>query len=89
MNAADPNSTEPDLDRDQVIHVLGPIDDDTILRIIATGASKSQLLEARERLERPGEVAEETQHTPLGVVGEIVEIVRAAEPEWNESHDRD
>jgi hypothetical protein len=89
MNTSDPKSPGQDVDRDQVIHVLGPIDDDTVLRIIATGASKAQLLEARERLERPGEVAEETQHSSLGVVGEIVEIVRSAEPEWDESHDRD
>jgi hypothetical protein len=89
MNATNPTSAEHSLDRDQVVHVLGPIDDDTILRIIATGASKSELLEARERLERPGEVAEETQHTAIGVVGEIVEIVRSIEPEWDDSHDRD
>lgn len=89
MSTTNPKPAGHTLDRDQVIHVLGPIDDDTILRIIATGASKSQLLEARERLERPGEVAEETRHALTGVVGEIVEIVRVAEPEWNDSHDRD
>jgi len=89
MNAGDPKSPGQELDRDQVIHVLGPIDDDTILRIIETGASKAQLLEARERLERPGEVAEETRHTPSGLVGDIIEIVRSAEPEWDDSHNRD
>jgi len=89
MNAPDPTSPAQNLDRDQVIHVLGPIDDDTILRIIATGASKAQLLEARERLARPGEVAKEMQHTPTGVVGDIIEIVESAEPQWNDAHDRD
>lgn len=81
--------TGSELHRDQVIHAFGPIDDDTIVRILATGASEAQLLEARERLERPGEVAEETRHSLVGIVEEIVEIVQSAEPEWNESHDRD
>lgn len=29
------------------------------------------------------------QHTPTGVVGDIIEIVQSAEPEWNDAHDRD
>lgn len=89
MNATDTRDASHDVDRDQVIHVFGPIDDDTILQIIATGASEAELLEARERLERPGEVAEETRHSLTGVVGEIVEIVQSAEPEPDDSHDRD
>jgi hypothetical protein len=89
MNATDTNDVGHDVDRDQVIHVFGPIDDGAILRILATGASEAELLEARERLERPGEVAEETRHSLAGVVAEIVEIVQSAEPEPDESHDRD
>jgi len=89
MNDTDTENVEQELDRDQVIHVFGPIDDDTILRIVATGASGAKLLEARERLERPGEVAEETRHSLTGIVAEIVEIVQSAEPEPDESHDRD
>ncbi|MEJ2120567.1 MAG: hypothetical protein P8Z76_07605 [Alphaproteobacteria bacterium] len=89
MNATNPRPAGHNLDCEEVIHVLGPIDEDTILRVIATGASTSELLEPRERLVRPGEVAEETQYTPMGVVGEIVEIVRSIEPAWDDSHDRD
>ncbi len=89
MNAADTKDVGHEVDRHQVIHFFGPIDDDTILRILATGASEAELLEARERLERPGEVAEETRHSLAGIVAEIVEIVQSAGPEWDESHDRD
>jgi len=89
MNATDTKNVGQEVDRDQVIHVFGPIDDDTVLRILATGASKAELLEACERLERPGEVAEETMHSLVGIVAEIVEIVQSAEPEPDESHDRD
>lgn len=89
MNATDTNDVGHEVDRDRVIHVFGPIDDDAILRILATGASEAELLEARERLERPGEVAEETRHSLAGIVAEIVEIVQSAEPERDESHDRD
>ena len=89
MNDTEKKVAGSKLDRDQVIHAFGSIDDDTIVRILATGASEAQLLEARERLERPGEVAEETRHSLVGIVAEIVEIVQSAEPESDESRDRE
>ena len=87
MSTGDSKDAASEMDRDRVIHIFGPIDDDTIVRILATGASEAELHEARERLERPGEVAAEMQRSPVGVVAEVIEIVQSAEPEADAPRD--
>ena len=89
MTEGDAKVRTPRLNRDQVIAVVGRIDDDKIADIIATGADQTQLLEAYNRFVRPGEVGAETARPLAGVVLEVYEILRAGEPEWDDSHDYD
>jgi membrane protein required for beta-lactamase induction len=77
------------LNREQVVAIVGHVEEAMIAQIIETGADEAALLEAHARLNQPGEVGEETERPLEGVVSELYEILRAGEPEWDESHDRD
>ena len=82
-----PSSGPARLTHDQVEHIVGRIEPAAIARIIDTGATEAELLEAFERFMRPGEVAEETRRPLAGVVAEIYDILRLAEPEEDERRD--
>lgn len=82
------DATGDSISREQIIAITGHIDDDKIARVIATGATPEQVLEAHTRLVRQDEVGAETERTLHGAVLEVYEILRAGEPEWDESHDR-
>jgi hypothetical protein len=87
--AADNEGSAPVLNREQVIAIVGRVDDEMIAKIIESGADEAALLEAHTRLNQPGEVGAETERPLEGIVLELYEILRAGEPEWDDSHDRD
>lgn len=83
------HATDAPASREQIIAITGHIGDDKIARVIATGATPAQVLEAHTRLIRQDEVGAETERALHGAVLDVYEILRAGEPEWDESHDSD
>jgi len=66
---------------DIVRHILGDLDDATIARIVATGATEAEVLEASQWADADDELGAETERSRAGVVGEIYEILRSEEPD--------
>lgn len=60
---------------------IGDIDDLTIARIAAIGATEAEVLEALQWFGADDELGAETGRSPVGRVGEIYEILRSAEPD--------
>ena len=70
--------------REQIVHIVGEIDDDQIVEIMSTGATADELIEANTWL-ADGDYLGSTLERPLtGVVARLVEILKADEPELGE-----
>lgn len=72
------------LTRDRVVEIVGELEDDRILEIIGTGATEEQLTEALAWLSEDDYLGQELQHPPSGVVAQLVDILQADEPGWDE-----
>lgn len=67
------------LSRDDVIAIVGPLDDDRIAQIIEMGATAAELTEAFARLSRSGTMGE--LHRQMHVrIAQIYDILRQDEP---------
>lgn len=64
-----------DLTRDAIEQVVGSLDDDIVAEIIATGASREELVEAFEWLYADDVMARELHREPSGRVAELCEIL--------------
>lgn len=69
------------LNREAVTKVLGPVDEDLAAELIATGASAEELFEAYAWLTNDEALANAHRGFPSGRVGELVQILQAAEEE--------
>lgn len=67
------------LARDDVIAVLGPVDDTLITKIVGTGASQTELAEAHAWLISDEALINDGRPLPSGRVGTLVEILQATE----------
>lgn len=74
--------------RDEVTKIVSGLSDQAIARIIATGADSDQLLEAFTWLREDEYLGAELERRPVGVVGEVYDILVAEETEL-EDEDRD
>ncbi|MGB8276180.1 MAG: hypothetical protein WCF16_13025 [Alphaproteobacteria bacterium] len=72
------------LNRDDVIGIVGPLDDFRIARIIATGASAAELTEAFEWLSEDDVMGPKLRRPLSGRVGELYDILTADQPEPEE-----
>jgi hypothetical protein len=63
------------LTREQVIRVLGDVDDHTIARIISTGADEARLVEASRRVEHEAALGEPTPQPGSAVVDELCAVL--------------
>jgi len=72
------------LTQKDVTAMLGPLDDVTVARIIATGASVEELAQAQAWLANDEALVNEGKPLPAGRVGELVDIVAAIEQEQAE-----
>jgi hypothetical protein len=72
------------LTRDQVVQVVGNLEDDRIVEILATGANLEQLTEAFAWLTEDEYLGKQLRHPPAGVVAQLVDILEADEPGWDE-----
>ena len=68
------------LTREQVIAIVGTLDDDRLAEIIATGATPAEVTEAFEWLNRGGEMGEELHRSLHGTVAQVYEILKRDEP---------
>ena len=64
-----------------VTAMLGPLDDVTIAKVIATGASVEELAQAQAWLANDEALMNAGTPLPAGRIGELVEIVAAIEQE--------
>ena len=68
------------LTRDDVIGVVGTLDDHLVVEIIDTGATIGELTEAWEWLSADDVMGRQLRHQLAGNVARIVEILTADEP---------
>ena len=66
--------------RRQVVEILGALNDEQIAKIIDTGASVEEVVEARAWLDRDDYLGRELQRSLSGRVAAVFEILRATEP---------
>ena len=74
--------SEPKLTREQVIEIVGRIEDRKIAEIIATNASAQELLEAHTGVIEQGDLEAETERRMSGTVARLYDILLAGEPKW-------
>lgn len=67
--------------REDVIHVLGPVDEALIVEVIATGASAEELEEAFVWLNADDAIGRQLHRQPSGKVAELCEILEREEEE--------
>ena len=70
------------LTRDDVISIVGHLDDWKIAEIIATGARREDLLEAFTRLSEEDDLSAEVAREPTALVARLCNILTADEPAW-------
>ena len=61
--------------------ILGDLDDVTIARIVAIGATEAELVEASQWVDADDELGIETERSASGRVGQICEILQSEEPD--------
>ncbi len=72
------------LTREQVIEIVGEIEDWKITEIVSTNASAEELLEAHTGIIEQGDLEAETGRRLSGTVARLYEILVAGEPRWPE-----
>lgn len=70
--------------RDEVIEIVGRINDVRVAEIIATGATAAEVTEAFAWLSADEHLAGDLAKPLAGVVAQVYEILRADEPDWEE-----
>lgn len=65
--------------REDVIHVLGPVDESLIVEVLATGASTEELEEAFVWLNADDVLGRQLHRQPSGKVAELCEILERQE----------
>jgi hypothetical protein len=72
------------LTRKDIIAMLGPLDDSVVAEIIATGATREELAQARAWLANDEALINTGKPLPSGRVADIFDIVAAQEQEEEE-----
>lgn len=67
--------------REDVIEVLGPVDDDVIVEVLAIGATREELEEAFAWLNADDVLGRQLHRQPSGRVAELCEILQPEEEE--------
>ena len=68
----------------EVTRIIGPLDDELIIRVVATGATAAEVLEAFTWLNADN-LGTELERTKTGRVGQVYEILAQ---EWPDEDDR-
>ncbi|HVH75571.1 MAG TPA: hypothetical protein VM755_11730 [Stellaceae bacterium] len=68
----------------EVVEILGRADDDLVMRILATGASAAEVLEAFTWANADDQIGTELERRPRGAAARVYEILKSEEPEPEE-----
>ena len=68
----------------EIIEIVGHLDDGVIARILVTGASPAEVLEAFTWVNADDQLGTELQHGRQGAVGTVYEILLQEEPDAEE-----
>ena len=68
----------------EIVKIVGPLKDAVLMRIIETGATAAEVLEAFTWTTADDEIGTELERGPRGVVAQVYEILKAEEPEPDE-----
>lgn len=72
--------------REDVLHIVGRLDDLRIAEIIASGATKDELLEARQWVAGDDSIQRALHRQPRGRVARLCEILAADERDFDEGY---
>jgi hypothetical protein len=78
------NSTLQSVTASEIIEIVGHLDDGVIARILATGATPAEVLEAFTWATADDQIGTELRHGRSGVAGEVYEILMQEEPDPEE-----
>jgi len=78
------NSTLQSATASDIIEIVGHLDDGVISRILATGATPAEVLEAFTWATADDQIGTELRHGRSGVGGEVYEILMQEEPDPEE-----
>ena len=68
----------------EIIAICGHLDDGVITRILATGATRDEVLEAFTWFSADDQIGTELQHGRSGAVGAVYDILMREEPDPDE-----
>jgi hypothetical protein len=68
----------------EIIEIVGPLDDAVLMRIVETGATPAEVLEAFTWATADDQIGAELEHGPRGAVARVYDILKREEPEPNE-----
>lgn len=69
---------------EDVVALLGPIDETMIADVIATGATAGELAEAWAWINSEEALVSEGRRPPTGKVAELVDLLSSQEEDWEE-----
>lgn len=64
----------------EIRSIVGPLEDEIVTRILATGATPAEVLEAFTWVSADDRIGTELRHGRRGAVGEVYEILTSLEP---------
>lgn len=75
------NTTVRGATASEIVAICGHLDDGVVARIVATGATPAEVLEAFTWFGADDQIGTELQHGRTGAVGAVYDILMADEPE--------
>ena len=69
---------------DEIVDILGPVEDAVLLEILETGATAAEVLEAFTWANADDQIGAELERGPRAAVTRVYEILKREEPEENE-----
>jgi hypothetical protein len=64
----------------EIIEIIGPLDDAVLLRIVETGATPAEVLEAFTWATADDQIGTELEHGPRGAVAQVYDVLKREEP---------
>jgi hypothetical protein len=64
----------------EIVKIAGPVDDAVLMRIIETGASAAEVLEAFTWVTADDQIGTELEQAPRGVVARVYQILAEEQP---------
>jgi hypothetical protein len=67
-----------------IVKIVGPLDDAVLVRLLETGATAAEVLEAFTWATADDQIGTELEQRPRGVIARVYEILKREEPEADE-----